>query len=353
MISRFITIEQPGEWNEFVRRCDTHDVYHLAEYQQAPTPMDSGLPTLAVVEDVASGFAAALPLRIRQISTIPEIFDNDGFDEKLLDAISPYGYPGLIVKTGEGVDAEQFSEELDKLFHRHHIVSAFVRQHPLIDTSGWFGHPFRVENAGLTIAIDLTQDEDDYKRQTRQTHRSEIHSWTERGATMQELDRFDLPTFAGAYADTMKRKGASDKYLFDEAYFRGLDRHLKRRCRLFSARRAETPEEMSDVMAVVLVNRTRAHYHLAATTDDEAASGLSRWLLDSIRRQLKVEGYHTLHLGGGVGASGDSLYRFKSGFSKWRPDFKVVKWIGDADVYARLCEATGAPIESSFFPAYR
>ena len=128
MISRFITIEHPGEWNDFVRRCDTHDVYHLAEYQQAPTPMDEGLPTLAVVEDTASGFAAALPLRIRPLSTIPEIYENDGFDEKLLDAVSPDQVLSLALG------------ELGSVDHREWDPALLARFHYALNGAGWLPH---------------------------------------------------------------------------------------------------------------------------------------------------------------------------------------------------------------------
>ena len=352
--SRIIAIDQPALWNSIVRRCSTYDVYHLAQYQRAPTPMDIGTPILAVVEQPELDFVAALPLRLRPVNDIAVIREAEVVGDDILDAASPYGYPGLI--TSAPADAsrrESFVAELDALLKRHSIVSAFIRQHPDIDTSGWLTDPFAPDAIGLTASVDLQLPEDEYQKQTRKSHRADIASWTSREAVFAEHDRFEMLSFGRMYRDTMQRKGAQPRYLFDDAYFTTLGRELGASCRLFSARTARTTVGINDAMAIVLTCGERATYHLAATSDDPELSGLSRWLLERIRLTLKKEGFASFLLGGGVGASGDSLYQFKAGFSKRRPQFEVVRWVGDAALFDKLCEVTGAPKDSDFFPAYR
>jgi len=65
-----------------------------------------------------------------------------------------------------------------------------------------------------------------------------------------------------------------------------------------------------------------------------------------------------LHLGGGLGAVEDSLFRFKSGFSERRGNFAVWDITIDQEVFDLACSRTpalqsGDKLENGFFPPYR
>ena len=61
-----------------------------------------------------------------------------------------------------------------------------------------------------------------------------------------------------------------------------------------------------------------------------------------------------LHLGGGVGGVNDSLFYFKSGFSKNYHQFKVWREIINEDVYIHLTkDRFKESSKSSYFPLYR
>ncbi len=381
MSDRLIPIEDAAAWMSVLDRCEVCDVYHLPGYQRAAMPSETGRAVLATVE--VDDVVAALPLRLRPVNEIPVVRDSGEFGDDVVDAVSPYGYPGLIYG-GAGLSGQATSETagsvavghaiaaaLADLLRRHGVVSAFVRQHPLINSTWVFrGHDeFAVDDPGLTVAIDLTESDDAYRSQARRTHLSDIASWSDRAPIFEERDHTALADFGAAYQETMARKGAAGRYMLDDAYFRRLGLELGEGLRLFAATAlsVETPESRGDdgggdetsevnspsAWALVLTHGKAAHYHLAATSPDAEHAGLSRWLLDQIRVRLASEGFRTFHLGGGVGASGDSLFTFKSGFSRWRPTFHVAKWIGDRDAYERLCSITGAPVDDDFFPAYR
>ena len=73
-----------------------------------------------------------------------------------------------------------------------------------------------------------------------------------------------------------------------------------------------------------------------------------------MRIKATKEGFKYFNLGGGRGSSDDSLFRFKSGFSKDFKEFKVWKHIVDEYAYNILVERNlGADYVTSFFPAYR
>src|SRR5690606_11231955 len=84
----------------------------------------------------------------------------------------------------------------------------------------------------------------------------------------------------------------------------------------------------------------------------------SRLLLDEVRRRCITLGDRRMHLGGGVGAQEDVLFRFKRGFSKHTGQFRSWRVIPDAQAYAALVSRWerlgGDPSRADdFFPRYR
>jgi hypothetical protein len=81
--------------------------------------------------------------------------------------------------------------------------------------------------------------------------------------------------------------------------------------------------------------------------------------IDFLRRWAKSRGNRVFHLGGGVGGSEDSLFRFKAGFSQQRHPFHTWRMVADETVYRRLVKRWesrhGAEADGldGFFPAYR
>src|SRR5438552_3169672 len=72
-------------------------------------------------------------------------------------------------------------------------------------------------------------------------------------------------------------------------------------------------------------------------------------------------GAHSHHLGGGVGAQEDSVFRYKAGFSDRRHTFYTWRWVLRPEVYSDLCRTRAqwnamngfAPASVEYFPAYR
>ena len=98
--------------------------------------------------------------------------------------------------------------------------------------------------------------------------------------------------------------------------------------------------------------------HLAGTKEKFLHYAPMKLAFDYMRQWGKESGYHTLHLGGGVGCSADSLFSFKAGFSPMRGDYFTYRMIFDQNRYALLNErredqVPKVPDESNFFPAYR
>ncbi|MBV9999230.1 MAG: aminotransferase class I/II-fold pyridoxal phosphate-dependent enzyme [Verrucomicrobia bacterium] len=84
-------------------------------------------------------------------------------------------------------------------------------------------------------------------------------------------------------------------------------------------------------------------------------------IFDAVRLWANEAGARVFHLGGGVGASQDSLFHYKAGFSDRRHDFAIWRWVVQPGLYRELCarrarvhELQGLePASPDYFPAYR
>jgi hypothetical protein len=84
-------------------------------------------------------------------------------------------------------------------------------------------------------------------------------------------------------------------------------------------------------------------------------------LVETVRHWANENRAHTFHLGGGVGAKPDSLFKFKARFSRHRQKFATWRWIVGPEAYRELSvrkqvwnsERGLKPISPSFFPVYR
>ncbi|MGB5355794.1 MAG: hypothetical protein WBN11_03790, partial [Eudoraea sp.] len=101
-------------------------------------------------------------------------------------------------------------------------------------------------------------------------------------------------------------------------------------------------------------------YHLAGAREDYLNKYPLKMLIDEMRIIATKEGFHFLNLGGGVGNKEDSLFHFKSGFSKDFKQFKLWKYIVNQTVYEELVSKKEALACrkfwkncNDFFPCYR
>ncbi|RMG01475.1 MAG: GNAT family N-acetyltransferase [Planctomycetota bacterium] len=349
---RVVVSADIGEWNRQLARCGRFDVYHLAEYHRTAEKLGEGEALLLVFE--AEGEVAALPLLRRPLWTLSGLED-----VRLYDAASAYGYPGLLCSCDIDSPAaerfrREFQESLDEALRSLEIVSFFGRQHPLIDTAWLWGDAYAP--LGPTVAIDLTRSEQSQWSEMRSNHRRDIRRAEREGVVVVEdttLRRLD--EFRRIYEETMRTVGAASQYFFSEAYYRSLRENLGRRIKLFFAEYEGRPV----AAAMFFLCGRIIQYHLGGTDElgrDRLRSPIKA-IFDHVRRWGKAADYHWLHLGGGLGARRDSLYRFKAGFTKNEFTFGVVRKIVDAAAYrelvAKRCGKTEGDCEEGYFPAYR
>ena len=251
-----------------------------------------------------------------------------------LDAISPYGYPGGSGLQGPPLDpgAVDWSET--------GLVSFFVRDR--IGEDSCF--------AGGTVRnyVHIADGDSGIRKRLReQIRRSERRGWAVATVRGPEAGRETRAAFERAYAETMARTGAAERYLYPSEYFSTL---LRSECSwLLMASRDQEPAGGS-AGAIAVASDGFLHYYLGGTADEALAESPMKNLFAAMIRLGEELGL-PVNLGGGL-SPGDSLDEFKRGFSNGEALFRTHELVCDPAAYEKLVALGGAAPEG-FFPAYR
>ncbi len=167
-----------------------------------------------------------------------------------------------------------------------------------------------------------------------------------------------LEEFNHIYQETMVRVEAADRYyFFDFAYYQEMWKALGDKLHLCIV------ECDSEIACAGLYTESCGIVQstLGGTKDKFVDLSPSSLETDYARYWAHQRGNQFLHLGSGVGASKDSVFNFKAGFSKLRHSFYTLRLIVSEQKYRYLVEmkakSLNVPVEdlldSKFFPAYR
>lgn len=340
-----VEINDP-KWNSYIHECENYDFHHTScfhkiENQQLETPV-------LVVASSQTEYIC-FPLIIKPIR-----------GAELYDATSVYGYCGPVAsKSFNDLPPELidfFKTNFIEYCNQNKIISVFSRLHALIPQRDFFQNFGEVIDLNKTVAIDLTLPLDEQRRAFRKSNKSEINQLKgKKGYVFQQVDNKDessIREFVTIYHETMKRVEAKPYYFFDFDYFKQLLNNPCFECDLLIAKK-------EDAMAAgAIFTRTNSimQYHLAGTKEAYIQDTPMKLILDEARKIGTEKGLKYLHLGGGVGGSDDdSLFRFKSGFSKKFFQFSVWNLIVNQEEYDKLVKEKEVKQEDypNFFPLYR
>jgi sugar O-acyltransferase (sialic acid O-acetyltransferase NeuD family) len=349
---RTVLLESKEEWRRALS--GPCDFYHLSFYHELARDLGHGEPRLFVYE--SGRYRISLPLLIRPID-VPE--ESSG-GTQLYDATSVYGYAGPVASHSDIPDhiRRDFQESLTRALREMKVVSLFSRLHPLFDQSSLLSGLGVIVNNGNTVSIDLSLPEELQLAQYRRDHRHGVRKLLGMGATCEiDTELKHLEAFIDMYHRNMERVGAKAEYFFPRSYFQTLMTTSEAMARLFVC----TIQGKLACASIFMKCGKIIQYHLSATSEEFVKYAPTKLLLDTARRWGVEQGATTLHLGGGVGSSVDSLFEFKAGFSEIRHEFSTWRWILSESEYRKLTSSrTGEgemdinqSLSSEFFPAYR
>lgn len=275
---------------------------------------------------------------------------------KLYDIITPYGYGGPMIQFEEPGAREKLVSCFKDAFYKYckdeHIVSEFVRFHPLFKNEEPFKEIYEVHAIRKTLGTNLSDYEDPVQEEFSKSCRKSIRQALRKGVTYEVVEKPEnLQTFMEVYYDTMKRNEAESYYYFKEEYFEQCVRDLREHMVLVKA----IYEEKVIAAGIYFSYGDYIHVHLSGTLKDYLYLSPAYVLRYGITRWGKEAGYKLIHHGGGrSNGEEDALYKFKKQFANHTAfDFCIGKKIWQPEIYEQLCQLKGADLGSDFFPAYR
>ena len=336
-------IRDKETWDKLVNKCEFADSYHTFDYHQAAK--NAGEESV-LIHYTEYGKSVVLPLLIRNIDS-----------SVYKDATSVYGYPGPIASDASSdFNIGLFQKELNQCFREQKIISVFSRLNSFI--------PYQEScllNIGLTEAlgrvvyIDLNETLDE---QWKLYHRR-LRTYINKSRTIYKIKNAnisaDLDTFIDLYYENMRRVNANKAYFFDKKYFLDIMNSSDFETEVLLAISRKTGDVAGGAMFIK--KNKIIQYHLSGTSERYLDLNPIKLLIDEMRIRGTQENYSYFNLGGGVGAKKDSLFYFKSGFSKYTLPFKVWKYRVNPNIYEdlvqqrkdiRYCEET-----LRYFPRYR
>jgi Acetyltransferase (GNAT) domain len=274
-----------------------------------------------------------------------------GTDER--DAISPYGYPGLV--GGEG-RVHPLPDALASLA----LGSVRTGVHPTLDPAGidfsatglvsvFLRHtlgPSPLTNATERNVVQIADPE--LPPKSRPSDRRQVRRNLEAGYKLElvpggETTPEQRAGFNDVYEQTMRRTGAADHYFFGGAYFGRILEADRTWLALASAAAGGLA-----AASIAVVSDGYLHYYLSGSADSHLRDAPMKNVVSRLVEHAAELGL-PLNLGGGIGP-GDALEEFKRGFANRQQTWLTSELVCDAEKYAELSAGREA---GCFFPAYR
>jgi hypothetical protein len=339
-MTKIFTLLDKELWLNYVGKSAAFDFYHTWYYHS----MDNTAEPLLFVLEEAENYIA-LPLLKRAIP-----------NTEYFDLTCVYGYTGPISNEDFAKIDESFLNRFKDAFlafvAEQNIVSVFSRLHPFFGQERLMNKFPGIHPNGKTVAIDLKQTIEAQRAGYHRSYRQHIKQLKNKGYVVKETNApEDIRVFADIYTENMKRVGASDYYLFTEAYFNELLAAEEFESKLMLIFYQGEPVSGG----VIICTNKIMQAHLVGTRNEHISVSPPKLLIDELTVMGRELGYEYLNLGGGLNFKEDTLYYWKTGFSNFSLDFNSWRFVANKTVYNSLLAERGIAeeLDIDFFPLYR
>ena len=342
-----ITLDQAEKWDSIVRTFKNHDVYWLSGYVKGFFIHGDGTPIMLYFHnEKVRGINVVMKRDISKDSHYQGKIKEDSF----FDFSTPYGYGGWLI------EGEESSEDLFSTYYgwckKNHIVSEFVRFHPVIRNHKYCEDFYHVIELGKTVTIDLSSPESIWNNFTSQ-NRNKIRKAEKNGIKIYN-GRYPaiFYVFREIYNETMDKDNALPYYYFENEFYNSICEGLEQNAQVFYA----MLDDKCIAASIMLACNGKMNYHLSGIRMQYANMAPTNLLLYKAALWGFSNGCRSLYLGGGVGSEDDSLLMFKKSF--YRSDnydrFYIGKRVLNEEYYNELLNLRGQKIQNTqFFPQYR
>lgn len=338
-LSMITEITSKSSWNAILNQVDTFDFYHTFDYHKISSSPELEKPLLIVYENGKN--LIAFPFLLREIP-------NTDF----YDLTSVYGYGGPISKLNGTFNADEYALELQEFLKDKRIISVFSRLHPYISQEKIISNLGNIEPLGKVVNIDITLPQEESRRAYQKSLKNQVNK-LRRTCTIRNAEtKKDILEFIDIYYENMKRLNASDHYFFNLDYFLDFMKQKDFKTEILLVEDLESGKAIAGSMFVM--TKGFVQFHLSGTRTEFLRLKPSKLFLDEMRIEATNRNFKYFNLGGGFGSKEDSLFEFKSSFSKDFRTFKVWKHVVNQEVYSDLCKnINGNEKDNDFFPLYR
>lgn len=249
----------------------------------------------------------------------------------LRDAVSPYGYPGLVPELAAPLEPGAIDWSATGL------VSVFLRHTLAAPPLAGATERNVVEIADPALAPKSRPSD---RRQVRRNLEAGYELRLVPGAETSAAERAG---FLDLYEQTMRRTGAAAHYFFGAAYF---DRILAAERTWLAL--ATAPGGDLAAASIAAVSDGYLHYYLSGSADERLREAPMKNVVTALVEHAAALGL-PLNLGGGL-RRGDALEEFKRGFANRELTWHSSELVCDRAAYDRLSAGRET---AGFFPAYR
>lgn len=252
------------------------------------------------------------------------------------DFETAYGYGGPIYNI---IDAEFICRSLNVFKNyciSNNFVAGFIRFHPLLNNYRGFPSIGKLLFDRHTIAIDLTLSEKDiWLKEIHKQNRNTIKKGIKLGLEFIVDRKFDcLADFVRIYNNTMTKVDSDLFFYFQENYYNSFKTEIKN-----SFLGLVSLKGVIVSAAIFFYSKDYGHYHLSGSDPDYLYTSPNNYMLYEALKVMKSLGLKKFHLGGGLNSDEqNSLYKFKSKFSKSKYDFSIGKSVFNQKIYDGLCD---------------
>ncbi len=342
------TLDESEKWDEIVHTFKEFDVYYLSGYVKAFQNYGDGKAYLLYyTSDYCRGIHVVMKRDISEDKNFMGMIEENQF----FDVATPYGYGGWLIEGEKGKD--KLFEEYTAWCKKNRIISEFVRYHPVLNNERYTSDGYNVFSLGSTVCMDISSKNSIWNNLTSK-NRNMIRKAVKSGIKIYNGNYPEIYTkFREIYNATMDKDNAEQYYYFNKEFYQSILEDLSKNAQVFFA---ELEGKIIAVSIILFANK-KANYHLSGSIKEYQHLAPTNLLLYKVALWGNENGYKTFHLGGGVGAREDGLYKFKKAFYRGEPRiFHIGKKIFDEDVYNQLVtvrKQSNDEMKEGFFPEYR
>ncbi|WP_318544013.1 peptidoglycan bridge formation glycyltransferase FemA/FemB family protein [Marixanthotalea marina] len=333
-------IKSKIEWENFLKEVENYDFYHTYDYNLL-SKSDNETPILLKYKE--NDVLIGIPLLLRNIP-----------NTKYKDATCVYGYSGPISKNvPDGFDNSHFKKVLFNYLNEKNIISVFSRLNPFIKNQHLILNNIGLlTNKGQVVNINLLLGLEKQEAQINKRLKTYINASRRSCSVRKASTKIDIQEFRNMYYENMDRVNAKKNYYFKEGYFYDMFNSKAFQSEILLAIDNESGTIISGCQFIT--TNGIVQYHLSGTKNNYLHLNATKLLIDEMRILATQRGNKYFNLGGGLGGrDDDSLFHFKSLFSKDFKNFDLWKLIVNQKVYDELVSQKGILNKSDYFPLYR